>query len=106
MLPEGFSWQGIHSNDRGVPTVLALGSTGVARMMDRIDGSWFVRLDYHLYEAPLRTRPCTSFDAGRAGCELWVARHEERLRREVAARDASRPLVAGMRALNASDSRS
>lgn len=34
--------------------------------------------------APLLLRPCSSFEAGRRGCELWALRHEQALRRKVA----------------------
>lgn len=74
--------------------MLALGSSGVARMTQRVDnGAWFVYLDYHLLTMERRafTRNCTSFEAGKAGVEMWACRHEARLRMELAAIEAARP---------------
>lgn len=64
----------------------------MARMIDRLDGSWFVRLECQKpMSHPLVTRNCTSFEQGRAGTEEWARRNEARIRAEVAA------LVAGWR---------
>ncbi|TAA27681.1 hypothetical protein EA661_13080 [Pseudoxanthomonas winnipegensis] len=92
-LPEGFAWQGVHLNDRSAPRVLALHGEGVVRLEDRVDdGSWFAMLDYHHGMARRTpTRPCTSFEAGKRGAELWAIRHEARLRAEVAEKIANRP---------------
>lgn len=90
MLPDGFKWTKASPLDT-IPTTISLGGIGVCRMMDRADKSWFVYLDYHL--PPLngqlvhRKRDCSSFPKGVRGCELWVAKHEARLRVEVAARE-------------------
>ncbi len=78
--------------------MLALGTEGVARMEQRVDtGAWYIYLDYHLQriDRPTRRRDCSSFEAGRAGAEIWVCRHEERLREEVAAIKAARPRHCG-----------
>lgn len=78
--------------------MLALRSTGVARMTQRVDnGAWLVYLDYHLLTMDTRPRrkPCSSFEAGQAGVEMWAARHEARLRAEVAAIEAARPRHCG-----------
>lgn len=74
--------------------MLALGTSGVARMEQRVDnGAWYIYLDYHLQsiDRPLRCRDCTSFEAGKAGAEMWAIRHEARLRAELAAIEAARP---------------
>jgi hypothetical protein len=40
---------------------------------------------------PLVKRDCSSFEQGRRGTAVWAARHEARIRAEVAARIATRP---------------
>lgn len=91
-LPEGFHWIQGHQHEKGPPSALALGDVQVARMIDRLDGSWFVRLECQKpMSHPLVTRNCTSFEQGRAGTEEWARRNEARIRAEVAA------LVAGWR---------
>lgn len=57
----------------GPRVALVVGSVEVARMMDRLDGTWFALLRYPGREAV--TRDCTNFEAGRAGCETWARRH-------------------------------
>lgn len=57
----------------GSPDALYVGGTEVARMVERLDGSWFAVLRYPDREAV--QRPCTSYEAGRAGCETWASRH-------------------------------
>lgn len=96
MLPEGFQWQPRWQYDTQL-TALTLDGVQVAALLDRVDGSWFARLwAHHGIEAPLVTRPCTSFEAGRAGIEAWACRHEARLREEVARHIAGRPVVRGV----------
>ncbi|OAG67722.1 hypothetical protein A7D17_16175 [Xanthomonas floridensis] len=98
MLPDGFHWTQAHQHQEGPPRLLALRSTGVARMGQRVDNrAWYILLDYHLQsmERPSRHRACTSFESGLAGAEMWVCRHEARLRAEVAAIEATRPKHCG-----------
>ena len=57
----------------GPRVALVVGGVEVARMMDRVDGTWFALLRYRGREAV--TRDCTNFEAGRAGCETWARRH-------------------------------
>jgi hypothetical protein len=72
MLPEGFRWAPRWQYEDRANAVFC-GSMIVAYLDQRIDGEWFARMDS-------RTRACSSYDAGRAGCEAWVARHQYRLR--------------------------
>lgn len=83
-MPEGFCWKPRCHLDT-LPTGLFLHGEQVASMQQAIDGSWLARLspDDGLH-APLLLRSCSSFDAGRRGCEIWALRHEEALRRKVA----------------------
>jgi hypothetical protein len=60
----------------------------VARLFERLDGSWFVILDRHLDWERHITRPCSSLEQGRAGAMMWAERHRERIAREVAERRA------------------
>lgn len=90
-LPDGFRWVQGHQHEKGPPTALALGDVQVARMLDRLDGSWFIRLNCQQgMETPLDLHDCTSFEQGRTGAEEWARRHEARLRAEVAAKIAKR----------------
>lgn len=85
-LPDGFRWIKRTQYSKA-DNALALGDEVVAYVDDRVGGGWMARLDCQQpITAPLRTRICTSLEAGRAGCVAWVWRHEERLRREVAER--------------------
>ena len=60
------------------PNSLFLGWTEIARLSQRVDdGSWFATL--RLPGQPPVHRKCTSYGSGKAGCELWAARHMEAL---------------------------
>lgn len=96
-LPDGFHWIKAHQYERGEPTALALGDVELARMIDKVGGGWFVLLERQKLPspgkafAPLVKRDCSSFEHGRRGTELWAARHEARIRAEVAVSIAARP---------------
>jgi hypothetical protein len=83
----GFGWTWLGADIGGREVVYQLGLTQVARLIDRLDGSWFAVLDCHLatVDRPRRMRDCSSYESGRRGVEMWAKRHEERLRAEVAA---------------------
>ncbi len=54
-------------------------------MQQKIDGAWLARVSPEDgVHASLLLRSCSSFDAGRRGCEMWARRHEQALRRKVA----------------------
>lgn len=57
----------------GPPDALYLGGHEVARMVERLDGTWFALLRHPGREA-LR-RDCTSHASGKTGCESWARRH-------------------------------
>ena len=83
-LSPDFQWTHVTQHDKGPPTVLMLCGEWIARLIPRMDGSWFAILACHRpVPAPLITRDCTSYERGVRGAEMWAARHEERLRREV-----------------------
>lgn len=83
-----FKWTWLGADVGGREVVYVLGTTHVARLIDRLDGSWFARLDCHLdsLDRPQRTRNCSSYEGGRRGIEMWARRHEERIRAEVDAK--------------------
>ncbi|KAF1702876.1 hypothetical protein CSC66_08875 [Pseudoxanthomonas kaohsiungensis] len=66
-----------HATD-GPPHAYYLGGTEVARLDEGAGQRWFALLRYPDRAEPVR-RPCTSYESGRAGVELWVARHHDAL---------------------------
>lgn len=87
-----FNWSTLGAALDGPRVVFLCRSTEVARLMRRVDtGEWFAVLDQHRPYEQRRRRPCSSFDAGRLGVELWAARHADRLAAEVAAIEAAWP---------------
>jgi hypothetical protein len=58
----------------------------VARLIDRLDDTWFVILERQRDWSQHVHRDCSSLEAGKAGTMLWAQRHAERLHAEVAAR--------------------
>jgi len=85
MLTDGFKWAPRWQYDRRA-NGLYLHGVLVAYVDARTDGRWLARLDcQQSISAPLVLRECQSMETGRRGCERWAARHEARLRREVAA---------------------
>lgn len=96
MLPSGFHWAPRCHLDKSPNAVFVDGHV-VAYVGSREGGGWFVRLEVQKpFEAPLVMRPARSWDTARAGIETWVCRHEDRLRREVAAKNARRPRHCGV----------
>lgn len=54
-------------------------------MSQRVDdNTWIASLDRHRHGPGGPFRRCSSYEQGRAGAEIWVARHEARLRQDVA----------------------
>ena len=90
MLPHDFHWRPRYQYANG-DNALFVGSNMVAWLDQRIDGSWFARLEV-LSGGSGGHRACTSVEQGRAGCEAWACRHEARLRRQSAEHDAKLPM--------------
>lgn len=66
--------------------MICLNFVCVARIQQRVDDlRWQAFLDFHKDYRQYITRPCQNQWTGRAGMEQWVIRHQDRLRREVAA---------------------
>lgn len=87
-----FTWSILGAAFNGPLVVYRYRSTEVARLMQRVDtGAWFAVLDQHRPHPERRRRPCSSFEGGQAGVELWAARHADRLVAEVAAIEAAWP---------------
>lgn len=73
------------------PDTLSLDGMEIARLCQRVnDLTWFVILDQHLDYERRHRRNCTSYEAGKAGAEMWAKRHEARIRREIEERRARR----------------
>lgn len=83
-MPDGFYWKPRCHLDT-LPTGLFLFGEIVASLHERVDGGWVAHLDLGRgMEAMPVTRSCTSFEAGRRGCEIWALRHQRELRERVA----------------------
>ncbi|WP_251477594.1 hypothetical protein [Stenotrophomonas lactitubi] len=84
-LPADFYWTTRSASRPSDPlTVIACDGVWVVAMSQRIDdGIWIALLDRHRNGPGGPSRRCTSYEQGRAGAELWVARHEVRLRDDV-----------------------
>lgn len=84
-LPADFYWTTRAGSSSGDPlTVIACDGVWVVAMFQRVDdGSWVATLDRHRNGSSGTSRPCSSYEQGRAGAEMWVARHEARLRDDV-----------------------
>lgn len=84
-LPPDFYWTthaGSRSDDQ--LTVIACDGILVVAMFQRVDdGSWVASLDRHRQGPGGRGRRCSSYEKGCAGAEMWVTRHEARLRDDV-----------------------
>lgn len=89
-LPEGFTWQKAATYTQA-PDMICLKFVCVARIQQRVDDlRWQAFLDFHLDHRQHIVRPCRNQWTGRDGMELWVIRHQDRLREEVAAIIAER----------------
>lgn len=76
------------------PTVIACSGVWVVSLAQRVgDGIWIANLDRHRHGPGGPFRWCTSYEQGRAGAEMWVTRHEVRLREDVAKVQAFREAV-------------
>ncbi|WP_423170993.1 hypothetical protein [Stenotrophomonas maltophilia group sp. CASM26] len=94
-LPPDFYWTTRSASlPDDAPTVIACSGVWVAVLMQRVnDGIWIASLDRHRHGPGGPFRWCTSYEQGRAGAEMWVARHEARLREDVAKITAYRVAV-------------
>ena len=85
--PEHFTWGKVIDLER-FPTAIIINELAVCRLVERLDGSWFVQLDYHVPPPSGRAthpgRDCATYETGRAGCEVWATRHWDRLLAETA----------------------
>lgn len=86
-LPDSFYWTTRSASWPDDPlTVIACQGVWVVSMTERADdGIWVAHLDRHRHiPGGGPSRRCSSYEKGRAGAELWVARHQARLRDDVA----------------------
>ncbi|HGM4744084.1 hypothetical protein [Stenotrophomonas maltophilia] len=97
-LPADFYWTTRSASFPNDPlTVIACEGVWVVSLSQRVDDEiWVATLDRHR-DGPGgpggSCRRCSSYEQGRAGAELWVARHEARLREDVAKITAYRSAV-------------
>lgn len=66
------------------------------------DGIWIASLDRHRHGPGGPFRWCSSYEQGRAGSELWVVRHEDWLREDVAKISGYQAAIRGNRLLKGS----
>lgn len=85
MLPPDFHWRCVASRPDGKDDSVFCDGTQVLRLSERINGGgWFADLDTQRPDrGRWKTRECTSYDQGVLGAELWVVRHQDRLRAEI-----------------------
>jgi hypothetical protein len=85
-LPPDFYWTTRSASWPSEPlTVIACDGVWVVSMSQRVDDdTWIASLDRHRHGPGGPFRRCSSYEQGRAGAEMWVARHEARLRGDVA----------------------
>lgn len=98
-LPDGFQWT-THSASHtdAPPSVIQCGGVWVVTLYRRVDtGVWMAALDRHRHGPGGPARICSSYEQGCAGAEMWVARHEARLRAEVGEINRRREAVRGNR---------
>lgn len=87
MLPHDFEWAMSLPNPNCTPDVIRHRAQWVVRLHQRVDnGAWFAELDVQWERR--HKRPCQSYNSGIIVAELWVARHQDRLRAEVLAKYA------------------
>lgn len=94
-LPADFYWTTRSASRPEEPlTVIACNGVWVVTLSQRVDDdSWVASLDRHRNGPGGQGRRCSSYEQGRAGAELWAARHEARLRDDVAKITAYREAV-------------
>lgn len=91
MEEDTLNWGHCIQSSRLPPDSLRLGIVEIARLHQNIQTkAWFVTLDQHLDYESRKNKPCTSYEAGKAGAEMWAKRHEARIRREIEERRAKR----------------
>lgn len=85
MLPPDFHWRSVASRPDGKDDAVMGDGVQVVRLSQRInDGRWFASLNTQRAErADWTFRDCSSYEQGLAGSELWVSRHQMRLRAEI-----------------------
>ncbi|QNG67442.1 hypothetical protein NIPOLPBK_00611 [Stenotrophomonas maltophilia] len=94
-LPPDFYWTTRSASLPHDPlTVIACEGVWLVTLAQRVDdNTWVASLDRHRNGPGGPARRCSSYEQGRAGAEIWVARHEARLREDVAKITAYRAAV-------------
>ena len=77
-LPTGFHWRSIYGISGSVDrNALAYDEHEVGRMSAKVGGGWLALLRYP--DGREVHRPCSSYEAGKAGIVAWAKRHEAAL---------------------------
>lgn len=74
-----FTWRLVTAGLAGPPTSLQIRGYEVARLGQRVDGTWLATVRRNLPPELQRTHVCASYESGRAGCEAWAQRHAAQL---------------------------
>ena len=83
-LPIDFHWQRAAATAHEKDVIAFEGVWWVVRLYQvHRGGPYLAVLDQHLSREQQITKPCSSHAQGRIGAELWVERHQDRLRREI-----------------------
>ena len=99
VLPDGFQWTSHSaSHTDAPPSVIQCGGVWVVTLYRRVDtGIWMAPLDRQRHGPGGPARICSSYEQGCAGAEMWLARHEARLRADVGEINRRREPVPGNR---------
>lgn len=102
-LPPDFYWTTRSASLPSDPqTVIACKGVWLVSLSQRVDdNTWVAFLDRHRNGPGGPARRCSSYEHGRAGSEMWVVRHEARLRDDVAKITAYREAVRDNRLVKA-----
>ena len=74
--PRGFHWRSIYGTSwHADRDALAYGTHEIARLLRKADGGWVALLRYP--DGREVSRPCSSHEAGKAGCMTWAQRHRD-----------------------------
>jgi len=83
LLPD-FRWHAIGGAAPPHPNQLLLEGVEVARLYQRVDDyTWRIGLNNQRDRELRKQQLCSGYAQGKAGADLWTARHQDRLRAEV-----------------------
>lgn len=74
-----FTWRRTSGGLDGPNDSLQVCGYEIARLTQRVDGSWLAITRRNLPHQLQHTHVCQSFESGVAGCNAWAARHRDTL---------------------------